>query len=242
MLSKSAAKAFFFTGTVVSAGIFILLTIDTIQRVPARTHQENITEAVIRGKNHWDTNNCAGCHTLLGEGAYYAPELTQVYARRGESFVRAVIKDPEAMYPGQRKMVNYHFNDDQISDLIAFLKWIGEMDLNGFPPKPDLMSTAVVPGATGDASQAPVAQRMNRPMVFNQMCIACHSLNGQGGKIGPALDDVGDRRDRANIVQWLTDPQSVKPGTLMPKLPLSKEDISELAAFLSELKTSGVKK
>jgi nitric oxide reductase subunit C len=235
MSSKSAAKAFFFTGTVISAGVFILLTIDTIQRVPERTHQQNITDAVIRGKDHWDTNNCAGCHTLLGEGAYYAPELTQVYTRRGETFIKAVIKDPEAMYPGQRKMVNHHFNDDQISDIIAFLKWIGEMDLNGFPPKPDLMSTAV-------ASTGLVADRTNRPMVFNQMCIACHSLDGQGGKVGPALDGVGDRRDRANIVQWLTDPQSVKPGTLMPKLPLSKEDIAELAAFLSELKTSGVKK
>lgn len=242
MLSKSAAKAFFFTGTIISAGAFILLTVDTIQRVPKQTHQENITEAVIRGKDLWDSNNCAGCHTLLGEGAYYAPELTQVYSRRGESFVKALIKDPEAMYPGQRRMVNYHFNDDQVADLVAFLKWIGEMDLNGFPPKPDLLATAVVPAAPGAAPEASVAQRMNRPMVFNQMCIACHSLNGQGGKVGPALDGVGDRRDRENIVHWLTDPQRVKPGTLMPKLPLSKEDIAELAAFLSELKASGVKK
>ena len=237
MLSKSAAKAFFLSGTVVCAGAFILLTIDTIQRVPARTHQENITESVIRGKGIWDSNNCAGCHTILGEGAYYAPELTQVYTRRGETFIRAVIKDPEAMYPGQRKMVNYYFNDDQISDVIAFLKWISEMDLNGFPPKPDMLSMAVVPGSLNT-----VAERTNRPMIFNQMCIACHSLDGQGGKVGPALDDVGDRRDRANIEQWLEDPQRVKPGTLMPKLPLSKEDIAELAAFLSELKTSGVKK
>jgi nitric oxide reductase subunit C len=242
MLSKSAAKAFFLSGTVVCAGAFILLTIDTIQRVPAQTHQENITEAVIRGKDHWDTNNCAGCHTLLGEGGYYAPELTQVYTRRGETFIAALLKDPEAMYPGQRRMVKYNFSDEQISDIIAFLKWISEMDLNGFPPKPDLLATAVVPGAPGEPSHGAVAERMNRPMIFNQMCIACHSLDGQGGKVGPALDDVGDRRDRANIAQWLTDPQSMKPGALMPKLPLSKEDIAELAAFLSELKTSGVKK
>ena len=40
---------------------------------------------------------------LLGEGAYYAPELTRVYARRGPDFIAAMLRDPEAMYPGQRR-------------------------------------------------------------------------------------------------------------------------------------------
>jgi nitric oxide reductase subunit C len=52
-----------------------------------------------------------GCHTLLGEGAYYAPELTKVYERRGPAFIRAMLRDPEAMYPGQRKMQNYDFTE-----------------------------------------------------------------------------------------------------------------------------------
>ena len=50
------------------------------------------------------------------------------------------------MFPGQRKMVNYHFNETQIEDVIAFLKWCGQVDLNGFPAKPplrDLLSKPV---------------------------------------------------------------------------------------------------
>lgn len=79
-----------------------------------------------------------GCHTILGEGAYYAPELTKSYERRGPDWIRLFLKDPQAMYPGQRKMVKYNFSEEEISDVIAFLKWNGELDLNGFPAKTNL--------------------------------------------------------------------------------------------------------
>ena len=234
MLSKSAAKAFFLVGTGLCTGAFLLLTLDTIQRVPAQTNQENITEAVIRGKDIWTRNNCMGCHTLLGEGAYYAPELTKVYERRGANFIRAMLRDPQAMYPGQRKMQKYNFNDQEIEDLVAFLKWIGEMDLNGFPAKPILGQVAVAGDST--STGAAVAERQNRPQVFNQVCIACHSLGGQGGKVGPSLDGVGLRLDQAALTAWLRDPTSVKPESKMPKLPLTEAEVVELAAFLSQLK------
>ena len=231
MLSKSAARAFFLIGTIGFSVVFLGLTLDTIRRVPAQTKEQNITPQVVQGKRLWEKNNCMGCHTLLGEGAYYAPELTKVYERRGPEFIKAMLRDPQALYPGQRRMVQYHFTDGEIEALLAFLKWIGEMDLNGFPPEPTLLPVAV-PVASRDNAVA----RPERPKVFNQLCIACHSLGGQGGVVGPALDDVGNRRDYTNLVAWLTDPQQVKPGTLMPKLPLSEPDIVELASFLSQMK------
>jgi len=234
MLSKSSAKTFFIVGTTVCAGAFIFLTIDTISRVPAQTHQETLTPSAIRGKNLWDENNCMGCHTLMGEGGYYAPELTKVYTRRGEPFIRAMLKDPNAMYPGERKMQNYHFKEEEMTDLVAFLKWVGEMDLNGYPAPQNLVRMAV---SDTQPNLSSVAKKGNRPMIFNQMCIACHSLEGQGGKVGPALDGVGSRRDRAYIAKWLLDPTQVKVDSKMPKLPLSENDIVELTAFLSELKT-----
>lgn len=232
MLSKSKAKAFFVWGTVLCSATFGLLTYDTIKRVPAQTNESNLSESAIRGKHLWDRNNCMGCHTLLGEGAYYAPELTKVYERRGPKFIRAMLEDPYAMYPGQRKMVKYDFTEQEISDLVAFLKWIGEMDLNGFPPKPTLSQMAVPGGQTTPT----VVSASDRPQVFNQMCVACHALNGNGGQVGPSLDGVGARLERQFIEKWLRDPAEVKPGTTMPKLPLSDADITELAAFLSQQK------
>lgn len=232
MLSKSAARAFFLGGTFVCAAVFIGLTVDTLGRIPEQTKQANLTESVKQGKKLWEKNNCMGCHTILGEGAYYAPELTKVYERRGPQFMRAVLKDPQSMYPGERKMVKYNFSDGEITNLIDFFKWIGEMDLNGFPAKPHLVKMAVPVTSTGGG----VAQTSDRPFVFNQMCVACHTMGGQGGMVGPALDGVGSRYTADYLGAWLKDPGSVKPGTKMPKLPLTDKDIAELTAFLSNQK------
>ena len=225
MLSKSAARAFFLGGTALCTLAFVGLTADTFQKIPDQTNAAQITPAVARGKTLWDENNCMGCHTLLGEGAYYAPELTKVMDRRGETFVRALLKDPEAMYPGQRKMTNYHFEEAEIDDLVAFFTWIGRMDLNGFPPEPSL--------AGGQASQDLSAK--SRPATFNQTCIACHAVDGKGGQVGPALDGVGKRLDHEYLTKWLKDPQSVKPGTAMPKLGLSDAQVDELVQYLGTL-------
>lgn len=223
MLSKSAAKAFFLGGTGVTAAVFLALTWDTFQQIPERTHASAITEPVKRGKELWERNNCMGCHTLFGEGAYYAPELTKVYERRGPAFIRAQLKDPEAMYPGQRKMTNYHFTDAQIEDLVAFLEWVGHVDLNGFPAKPTL----------GAPAQQLAVAAPARPQVFAQICVTCHALGGSGGTVGPALDGVGSRYDAAYLEKWLRDPAQVKPGTTMPKLPLDDAQLGELVSFLS---------
>ncbi|MEI8254552.1 MAG: c-type cytochrome [Deltaproteobacteria bacterium] len=220
MLTKSAARAFFLAGTAVCVVAFIGLTVDTFQRLPTRTHADQITPAVARGKDLWDSNNCMGCHTILGEGAYYAPELTRVFERRGPEFIRAQLHNPEAMFPGQRRMTNYHFTSAQIDDLVAFLRWIGTVDTNGFPARPTL-------GAFASADRIGP-----RPQVFSQICVACHSIGGRGGAVGPALDTVGDRFNAEYLARWLRDPPSVRPRTAMPRLPLTDTQINELVAFL----------
>jgi nitric oxide reductase subunit C len=139
MLSKSHAKLFFLGGTIVTFAVFLILSWTSLSNeVPKRTHEENLTPQVVRGKQIWEANNCMGCHTILGEGAYYAPELTKVYERRGEGYIKAALMSKTPWSPRGRKMVAYGFKEEDANDVVAFLKWIGETDLNGFPPKPDL--------------------------------------------------------------------------------------------------------
>lgn len=222
MLTKSQARAFFLAGTALCAVAFVGLTVDSFGQIPTRTNQAKLTPQVARGKHLWETNNCMGCHTLFGEGAYYAPELTKVYQRRGPQFIRNMLTDPEAMYPGQRKMQKYPFSEEDKDALIAFFEWAGEVDLNGFPAPPPLAS-AVALGQTS---------RSEQPLVFRQMCKSCHTLDGEGGTVGPNLDGVGSRRDGAYLRKWLSDPASVKADSKMPKLGLSDAQIEELATFL----------
>ena len=132
MLSKSQARAFFLGGTVVTFLIFIGLTIYSFMPSNDQSNYSKIDKKVIRGKELWESNNCMGCHTLLGEGGYYAPELTKVIDRRGEGYVKAVLMSPIPWAPKGRKMVKYNMNEADAEAVIAFLKWNGEIDLNGF--------------------------------------------------------------------------------------------------------------
>ena len=230
MLSKSQARLFFLGGTAFFGAIFIFLTIDSLREIPARQHSDQMNASVIRGKHIWDRENCMGCHTILGEGAYYAPELTRVVQRRGPEWIAIFLKDPQAMFPGQRRMVQYDFSDEEIQDVIAFLDWIGKIDTNGFPPEPDLGPAIVL------ASAPPPTTADSQPAYFTTICIACHSVGGSGGGVGPALDGVGNRLTPAELDRWLADPPAVKPGTAMPKLDMSDATRSELVQWLSSLK------
>ena len=136
MLSKKGAKYFFLIGTLFFGMIFIGLTYDTLKQVPKQTRAENLTPQVIHGKKLFDKSNCMGCHTLLGEGAYYAPELTKVYQTKGADWIKSMLTDPEAVYPGARKMKKYNFTEEEKDAMVAFLKWISEIDTNGYPAKP----------------------------------------------------------------------------------------------------------
>jgi len=105
-----------------------------IKELPQSDHRENITSEVVRGKRIWEENNCVGCHTLLGEGAYFAPELGNVYKRRGEAFIKAWMKAMPTDTPGRRQMPQFNLNDDELDDLVAFLKWTSEINTQGWPP------------------------------------------------------------------------------------------------------------
>jgi len=132
MLSKKQAQVFFLGGTAVTFLIFIMLTVYSLSKAQDQSHKENLTADVVRGKEIWETNNCMGCHTILGEGAYYAPELTNVIERRGEAYVKGVLMSQQPWQPRGRKMVAYGMSEQEANDVIAFFKWITEINLNGF--------------------------------------------------------------------------------------------------------------
>ncbi|MCU0825139.1 MAG: cytochrome c, partial [Leptospira sp.] len=71
---------------------------------------------------------------------------------------------------------------------------------------------------------------------FTQLCVACHVVGGKGGNVGPAVDRVGTKFDADYLNRWLVDPQMIKPGTNMPKLPLTDSERREIVTYLSALK------
>lgn len=136
LFTKSMARNTFFGGSVFFFLLFLTLTFDTTRELPKRDHhkQQSLTPEVIRGKHLWEVNNCIGCHTLLGEGAYFAPELGNVYKRRGGDFIKVWMKAMPTGTPGRRQMPQFNLSEQELDDMVAFLKWTSEINTQNWPP------------------------------------------------------------------------------------------------------------
>ncbi|HVY61781.1 MAG TPA: c-type cytochrome, partial [Planctomycetota bacterium] len=85
-------------------------------------------------------------------------------------------------------------------------------------------------GAVRPAGDAP---QPGAPQLIARMgCLACHTLDGRGAKVGPVLNGVRSRKTREEIITWLRDPQAVKPGTIMPAFSMSELDRQLIADYL----------
>lgn len=140
-ITKNMARNIYFGGSLFAILLFAGLTFDTVQKVDKLTHDETITASVERGKNLWEVNNCIGCHTIMGEGAYYAPELGNVFDRRGASdetsfkaFMIAWMSAQPGHEANRRKMPQFNLSDAQVNDLSDFLIWTSRIDDNEWPP------------------------------------------------------------------------------------------------------------
>ena len=132
--TSQMARNIFYGGTVFFVLLFAALIFHTEQRIPQRSNADKITESVVRGKHIWATRNCIGCHTLLGEGAYFAPELGNVYQRRGPEFIKAWMQAQPTHTPGRRQMPQFNLTNEQMDDLVEFLKWTNGVNTEKWPP------------------------------------------------------------------------------------------------------------
>ena len=132
--TKSTARNIFYGGSLFFILLFLALTYQTEKEFPKYDNRANLTEQVARGKKLWEVNNCIGCHTLLGEGAYFAPELGNVYQRRGPEFIKAWIKAQPGGTPGRRQMPQFNLTDAELDDVVAFLKYASEINTANWPP------------------------------------------------------------------------------------------------------------
>ena len=234
-MTKKIAFWIFLIGTVSSGALFLGATYDTHRQVAALSHVDKLTDQVVAGKRVFEKYNCNDCHTILGFGAYYAPDLTKVVQRVGADGIRYRVMSPEKAFANSwRKMPRKDISDQEVTDLIAFFQWVGEVNNNDWPPQDSkkrisrgeqmmVASVGVSPGAAVFQSKG---------------CMNCHSLNGTGGTFGPALDQVGSRKTMEEIEHYVENPKAVNPKSNMPpqKDNLSARELEEVARFLSTKK------
>lgn len=202
-MSDRAAKMIFWVGTLISLVLFLILTVDTHRNFAALTHADQLDDQVVAGKRAFERHNCNDCHTILGFGGYYAPDLTRAHARLGEDAIKRRLTEPEVVFADSwRKMPQQHLSAQEIDDLTAFLRWVSNIENHDWPPQHSehrwrrstermLAGAALTPAAA---------------LIQQEDCMSCHRLGDGGGDSGPRLEWIGARHDAAWIADYLAAP------------------------------------
>ena len=223
-MSNKAARNLFILGSLFFFVIFLGLTYDTMGKLDKRAPE--ITEQVNAGKMVWHKYDCIGCHTILGNGSYFAPDLTKTTVNKPRGYLKQFLMDPKSANPNAT-MPKLGIRAEEADDLIAFLDWNSRVDTNGWPPKPILAAAAGVSG-----KELTEGQKLYQSLG----CSACHSISGIGGTTGPELTKVGAKRDRHWLKEHFENPQKLVPNSAMPKVEAPEADIEKLTDYMLTLK------
>jgi mono/diheme cytochrome c family protein len=109
--------------------------------------------------------------------------------------------------------------------------------LNYFSTRPGKGINVARPDLTMKPDQAAALAETGKKLYSSKYgCNGCHSLAGEGGRVGPALDRAGFRLNGTWIYRWVKNPQSMKPETRMPALGLSDADAKAVTMYLATLR------
>lgn len=195
-----------------------------------------------------DEQHCTHCHQNVMDGRFAqkpdnerwqknVAHLTQVptLASAGRRFrydwLVGFIERPHDVRPNlEYSMPRLAVTREQARDIATFL--MGQ---------PSERPAAAPP--SGDAAAG-------RKLIEDKACGTCHRMSGvaalpgateptSGSKetraavlLAPDLRFARDRLAPEHVVQWLLDPQKIKPGTLMPQTPMSEIEANQIAAYI----------
>lgn len=187
--------------TIIFSAIFLGLTIHSHTRFDELTNTSELTPKVKKGKEVWHEYNCVNCHTLYGEGAYYAPDLTNIASQRGDQYLKQFMKDPSQFYSADdygRVMPDLDMTDKEIEQVIAFLNWVDGVNTQGWPPRPIRVTGSPVPQQS-EKSETPAQGGVAKGrQLFNDTeigCNSCHSTAADTKIVGPSMAGLPNRAE-----------------------------------------------
>jgi cytochrome c oxidase subunit II len=113
-------------------------------------------------------------------------------------------------------------------------------------PRPayEAWQTAQIAGAARPSSEE---ARAGADVFAKKGCVMCHAVRGTraGGHLAPDLTHVASRRslaadtlpmNRGALAAWIADPQAVKPGAKMPRIPMTADELQSVVSYVEGLK------
>src|SRR5450631_296213 len=189
--------------------------------------KQTATPFLNQGRQLISRYGCTHCHTIKqGDGAYILPgddppSLKHIADKTTREWVYAWIKDPQA-YASTATMPNYHFGDDDVRDVSAFIL------AQSTPLEPPLQPLNAKPNPDPAAGTTLYGQ---------SFCASCHAMQNAagimvGGNVGPELTGIGTKVKPEWLADWVTNPDHYDPGTMMPHYRFDATQVATLAGFL----------
>lgn len=198
----------------------------------ARARERHADLTAADGERAFRAFNCAACHggTEVEPWAD-GPDLSREGARVRAAWLRAYLAEPTALRPsGHRpglgsRMPDFRLTGTEVEAISGHL-----LSLSSPPSAP----------AGYDRPLSAFGARRTERLLRNRLsCLGCHSLEGDGGRIAPALDRVGRRLTPGWVDSIVHRPRETVPGTLMPRPLFDPGALDEVARLLLHREGSG---
>jgi mono/diheme cytochrome c family protein len=201
---------------------------------------EPAAEEIQEGRRMFLQKGCASCHALEGVTPQkdFGPDLTALGSKNvsqlefGQSkvprnliaYIQAKLKDPWSVNPAAR-MPQYNLNPEDLDAVTAAL-----VSMTG-PPATDGLARLTVPRVTASYHPAGAFGEVYE----RYKCSACHKFNGFGGDLAPDLSFEGSRAQRAWLVSFLKNPQTLRPTLVlrMPQFNMTDQEANILADYMT---------
>ena len=226
-------------------------------RMPTHDYIPEATSAEsTRGELIFKQANCIQCHSVKNAGGNLGPMLDGIGYRRQADFLYAHLAASNAAerdyfkLTGRNRSMYQHprISPANATAIVSFLLTLPEPE-GGFVLSPHVIS---LPARTPQNSEKYVPKPKSKSSQEGQKlfrdkgCIACHQIQNAGGWLGPNLDGVGGRMERATIIENINNPAQIskrEAGDVdvlpqMPKLELKKEEIEKITDYLLTLPNS----
>jgi ubiquinol-cytochrome c reductase cytochrome b subunit len=169
----------------------------------------------LAGIGYFRQESCSVCHNLADGPAKVGPDLSTVGQRKSAAWMIAHFRNPPQLMPGSN-MPPIQLGGSQLNALAAFLLKLTAQNATA-------LESAPAPAVAG----AQLFQANG--------CAACHTVNGLGGRIGPPLNGLPHRHDKAWVATHFTNPRALSPGSTMPPYNFSGRDMERIIAYLFSL-------
>ena len=192
------------------------------------------------GKRLFQEKGCASCHSISGLNSQkdFGPDLSALGGKNASelefgtaaiphnlvAYVQAKLQDPTSVNPAAR-MPQYNWNQEDLDAVTTAL-----LSMKGAPATGGLQNLVVPMKEAAFHPAGPFGEVYER-----YRCYTCHKFNGYGGDLAPDLTYEGSRAQRQWIVDFLKNPQTIRPTLVlrMPQFNLSDKEAAILADYMT---------